>query len=144
MTKGNYSYPLDPSWSTEEITTVLHFLSQVEKAYESKVDRDQLLEAYKAFKTVVPGKAPEKQLDKAFQEASGFSIYQAVRAAKAKEKGFKQLMITCSPDNIASRKIIESLPFKYLETKEVPACLKKDFDQGDYIKRIYCLDLEEL
>lgn len=43
-------------------------------------------------------------------------------------------MITCSPDNIASRKIIESLPFKYLETKEVPACLKKDFDQGDYIK----------
>ena len=56
MTKGNYSYPLDPSWSTEEITTVLHFLSQVEKAYESKVDRDQLLEAYKAFKTVVPGK----------------------------------------------------------------------------------------
>ena len=40
MTKGNYSYPLDPSWSTEEITTVLHFLSQVEKAYESKVDRD--------------------------------------------------------------------------------------------------------
>ena len=46
---------------------------------------------------------------------------------KAKEKGFKQLMITCSPDNIASRKIIESLPFKYLETKEVPACLKKRF-----------------
>ena len=67
------------------------------------------------------------------------------RLAKVrKEKGFKQLMITCSPDNIASRKIIESLPFKYLETKEVPACLKKDFDQGDYIKRIYCLDLEEL
>ena len=43
------------------------------------------------FKTVVPGKAPEKQLDKAFQEASGFSIYQAVRAAKAKEKGFVTL-----------------------------------------------------
>ena len=75
MTKGNYSYPLDPSWSTEEITTVLHFLSQVEKAYESKVDRDQLLEAYKAFKTVVPGKAPEKQLDKAFQEGSNEERY---------------------------------------------------------------------
>ena len=72
MTKGNYSYPLDPSWSTEEITTVLHFLSQVEKAYESKVDRDQLLQAYKAFKTVVPG-------------------YQAVKAAKAKDKGFVSL-----------------------------------------------------
>ena len=75
MTKGNYSYPLDPSWSTEEITTVLHFLSQVEKA----------------FKTVVPGKAPEKQLDKAFEEASGFSTYQAVKAAKAKDKGFVSL-----------------------------------------------------
>ena len=33
----------------------------------------------------------KKQLDKAFQEASGFSIYQAVRAAKAKEKGFVTL-----------------------------------------------------
>ena len=91
MTNRNYSYPLDPSWSTEEITTVLHFLSQVEKAYESKVDRDQLLQAYKAFKTVVPGKAPEKQLDKAFEEASGFSTYQAVKAAKAKDKGFVSL-----------------------------------------------------
>lgn len=91
MTKGNYSYPLNPSWSTEEITTVLHFLSQVEKAYESKVDRDQLLQVYKAFKTVVPGKAPEKQLDKAFEEVSGFSTYQAVKAAKAKDKGFVSL-----------------------------------------------------
>lgn len=91
MTKGNYSYPLDSSWSTEEITTVLHFLSQVEKAYESKVDRDQLLQAYTAFKTVVPGKAPEKQLDKAFEEASGFSTYQAVKAAKAKDKDLYHL-----------------------------------------------------
>ena len=46
---------------------------------------------YKAFKTVVPGKAPEKQLDKAFEEASGFSTYQAVKAAKAKDKGFVSL-----------------------------------------------------
>ena len=87
MTKGNYSYPLDPSWSTEEITTVLHFLSQVEKAYESKVDRDQLLQAYKAFKIVVPGKAP----DKSFEEASGFSTYQAIKAAKAQDKGLISL-----------------------------------------------------
>ncbi len=33
----NYSYPLDPSWSTEEISSVLYFLNQVEKAYEGKV-----------------------------------------------------------------------------------------------------------
>ena len=86
MTKGNYSYPLDPSWSTEEITTVLHFLSQVEKAYESKVDRDQLLEAYKAFKTVVPGKAPEKQLDKAFQ-----AVFQSTKLSELLKQKKKDL-----------------------------------------------------
>ena len=86
MTKGNYSYPLDPSWSTEEITTVLHFLSQVEKAYESKVDRDQLLEAYKAFKTVVPGKAPEKQLDKAFKKQAVFQSTKLSELLKQKKK----------------------------------------------------------
>lgn len=62
----------------------------------------------------------------------------------AKNKGFKELMISCSPENRASRKIIESLPFHYLETKAVPKELRKYFDQGDYIKRIYRLDLEEL
>ena len=91
MIKGNYSYPLDPSWSTEDITTVLHFLSLVEKAYESKVDRNQLLAAYKAFKTVVPGKAPEKRLDRDFEEVSGFSTYQAVKAAQSLEKGWVSL-----------------------------------------------------
>ncbi|WP_193438498.1 UPF0223 family protein, partial [Streptococcus suis] len=30
----NYSYPLDFSWSTEEISSVLSFLNQVEAAYE--------------------------------------------------------------------------------------------------------------
>lgn len=91
MTKGNYSYPLDPLWSTEEITTVLHFLSLVEKAYESKVNKDQLLEAYKTFKTVVPAKAAEKRLDREFQEVSGFSIYQAVKAAQNQDKGWVSL-----------------------------------------------------
>lgn len=67
------------------------FFESGRKAYESKVDRDQLLQAYKAFKTVVPGKAPEKQLDKAFEEASGFSTYQAIKAAKAQDKGLISL-----------------------------------------------------
>lgn len=62
----------------------------------------------------------------------------------AREKGFKELMISCSPENTASLKIIESLPFHYIETKTVPKDLRKYFDQGDYVKRIYCLDLEEL
>lgn len=62
----------------------------------------------------------------------------------AREKGFKELMISCSPDNIASQKIIESLPFQYLETVIVPNKLRKYFDQDDYEKRIYRLDLEKL
>ena len=60
------------------------------------------------------------------------------------EKGFKELMISCSPENLASRKIIESLPFHYVETKTVPKELRKYFDQDDYVKRIYRLNLEEL
>lgn len=87
----NYAYPLDPSWSTEEISSVLYFLSQVEKAYEDKVAVDTLLTAYKGFKQVVPGKAQEKQIDKAFEEASGYSTYRAIQAAKVSEKGYVTL-----------------------------------------------------
>ena len=67
----NYSYPLDLSWSTEEIASVLHFLNQVEAAYETKVS--------------------VKQIDREFERNSGYSTYQAVKAAKAKEKGYISL-----------------------------------------------------
>lgn len=87
MTK-NYSYPLDFSWSTEEISSVLYFMNQVEKAYESKVDSQELLQAYTDFKTIVKSKAQEKQIDRAFSKISGYSIYQAVKLAKEKGKGF--------------------------------------------------------
>ena len=50
----NYSYPLDLSWSTEELASVLSFFNQVEQAYEQKADARIYLEAYKAFKKVVP------------------------------------------------------------------------------------------
>ncbi len=44
---------------TEEIATIsASFFNQVEK-HTSKVDRDQLLQAYKAFKTLSQAKAPE-------------------------------------------------------------------------------------
>lgn len=83
----NYSYPIDLSWSTEELTTVLSFLNQVETAYESKVDAQKLLETYKAFKTVVRSKGQERQIDREFEAVSGYSTYQAVKAAKAAERG---------------------------------------------------------
>ena len=84
----NYSYPLDLSWSTEEIASVLSFLNDVEAAYESKVARDQLLASYKAFKQVVPSKGQEKQIGKEFETASGYSLYRAVQAAQKEGKAY--------------------------------------------------------
>lgn len=83
----SYSYPLDPSWSTDEITAVLSFLNQVEKAYESKVDAKNLLESYDIFKNIVKSKAQEKQIDREFEQSSGYSTYRAVQLAKEKGKG---------------------------------------------------------
>ena len=50
MTK-NYAYPLDLSWSTEEMTSVLSFLNLVEKAYENKVEAALLLKRYQNYKS---------------------------------------------------------------------------------------------
>lgn len=91
MPNQSYSYPLDLSWSTEEITSVLHFFNQVEKAYETKVELNTFWRAYEAFKTVVPSKSEEKRLDKAFLQASGYSTYRAVQAAKSQSEGWLTL-----------------------------------------------------
>ncbi|WP_398601065.1 UPF0223 family protein [Streptococcus tangpeifui] len=85
MTK-NYSYSLDSSWSTDEISSVLSFLNRVEEAYESRVDVKAFMEAYRDFKKVIPSKMEEKQIDRAFEKASGYSSYRALQAAKAKRK----------------------------------------------------------
>lgn len=87
----NYNYPLDINWSTDEITSVLHFLNQVEKAYESKVDAHQLLQSYRVFKEIVPSKSQEKQIDREFEKSSGYSTYRAVQKAKEVEKGYFSL-----------------------------------------------------
>ena len=78
----NYSYPLDLSWSTEELASVLSFFNQVEQAYEQKADARIYLEAYKAFKKVVPS------LGKEFEEVSGYSLYRATKVAKEKGEGW--------------------------------------------------------
>ena len=66
---------------------MLSFLNAVEQAYESKIDAAELLERYKAFKQVVPGKAQEKKIGREFEAASGYSLYRAVQTAKQTEKG---------------------------------------------------------
>lgn len=87
----NYSYPLDLTWSTDEISSVLHFLNQVENAYEAKVSVQSLLDSYAIFKNIVRSKAQEKQIDREFEKSSGYSTYRAVQAAKEKGKGFISL-----------------------------------------------------
>ncbi|MFH0401389.1 UPF0223 family protein [Streptococcus sp. A23] len=87
----NYSYPLDFSWSTEEISSVLSFLNQVELAYEKGADAGQVLTAYCAFKEVVPSKAQEKQIDRDFEDVSGYSSYRVVKAAQERQKGVVRL-----------------------------------------------------
>lgn len=82
-----YSYPLDLSWSTEELASVLSFFNDVEAAYEGKVDAKKLLESYKVFKLVVPSKSEEKRLGREFETVSGYSLYRAVQAAKEKGEG---------------------------------------------------------
>ncbi|MEW4353953.1 UPF0223 family protein [Streptococcus pneumoniae] len=87
----NYQYPLDLSWSTEELASVLSFFNQVEKAYEGKVAVEALLSAYKAFKIVVPSKGEEKRIGREFETVSGYSLYRAVEAAKKQGKGMISL-----------------------------------------------------
>lgn len=74
-----YSYPLDPDWSTDEMVQVIDFLSAVELVYEAGMDVLAFQVKYRGFKEVVTSISGEKQLDKAFQSVSGYSIYRAVK-----------------------------------------------------------------
>lgn len=62
---------------------------------------------------------------------------------EAAKLGFRRLIITCSPDNLASKNTIKYLPAKYLETTIVPKAIRKHFNKGEIIKEIYRIDLEE-
>lgn len=83
----NYAYPLNPDWSSEEIATVIDLLVAVETAYESKITVKDLLDKYRAFKGIVDSISEEKQIDRAFQEVSGYSIYRTVQKAKTIKEG---------------------------------------------------------
>jgi len=59
----------------------------------------------------------------------------------AKDKGFKDIIITCSPNNIASKKTIQKLPINYIETKTIHKELARYVEQGEKIKEIYHISL---
>lgn len=60
----------------------------------------------------------------------------------ARSKGMTELIITCSPDNIASRRTLEKLGGSLLETVDVP---KNHwlYQRGERVKNIYHYDLLE-
>jgi uncharacterized protein YktA (UPF0223 family) len=87
--KMEYQYPIDYTWSTDEIVDAVHFFECIEKAYETGIDRDVLLEAYRRFKEIAPGKAQEKTIFNEFEDVSGYVAYQAIKATKESKSGEK-------------------------------------------------------
>jgi tagatose 1,6-diphosphate aldolase len=55
--------------------------------------------------------------------------------------GFDELIITCSPDNLASKKTILKLKAEYLETVSIPIALRKDFATDELEKEVYLIKL---
>ncbi|SFA76329.1 MULTISPECIES: UPF0223 family protein [unclassified Bacillus (in: firmicutes)] len=84
-----YQYPIDYSWTTDEIVDVIHFYEAIERVYEKGIVREELLDIYRRFKEIVPGKSEEKKLCGEFEEMSGYSAYRAIKKVKESEAGKK-------------------------------------------------------
>ncbi|MDF9443851.1 MULTISPECIES: UPF0223 family protein [Lactobacillaceae] len=94
MHDKNYSYPLDPSWSTAEIETVIAMFRAVEDAYEVGINRQQVMDCYRKFKMVVSAKSEEKRLGREFAKATGgYQLYDVVKAAREQKAGQIKLSI---------------------------------------------------
>lgn len=84
----NYHYPIDETWTKEEVIDVVQFFSLIERAYERKVNREEVLLKYKHFKQVVPSKSEEKTLFAQFEQQSGYVSYFVIRKAKETDQKF--------------------------------------------------------
>lgn len=89
MQGKNYSYPIDESWNTKELETIIAMFRQVEDAYEVGANRQKVLRAYQAFKKIVPAKSEEKRLGREFEKTSGYVMYRVVK--KAQESKAKRI-----------------------------------------------------
>jgi uncharacterized protein YktA (UPF0223 family) len=78
----NINYPIDPSWSVDEIEKVAALFNLVADAYEVGIDPEHFKKAYRDFKEVVPTKAQEKQLGREFYQQSGYQLYDVVKATR--------------------------------------------------------------
>lgn len=84
--KENYSYPLDPSWSKEELYAVISMYQAIEMAYEKSILVDDFLNVYKGFKEAIPSIGEERRLSREFEEITGYSLYHAVKVARSTNK----------------------------------------------------------
>ncbi|AKS37897.1 hypothetical protein NP92_14405 [Anoxybacillus gonensis] len=82
-----YAYPIDYSWSTEEMIDVIKFYEGIEQAYERGIEREQLMKLYRRFKEIVPSKAEERKLCDEFEKVSGYSSYQTMKKGKELSAG---------------------------------------------------------
>jgi uncharacterized protein YktA (UPF0223 family) len=87
-----YQYPIDYSWSTDEIVDVIKFFEAIEKAYEKGIARDEVMNIYRRFKEIVPSIAEEKKICGEFEEISGYSSYRTIKKAKAASSGERIVM----------------------------------------------------
>ncbi|GAB3068222.1 UPF0223 family protein [Virgibacillus ainsalahensis] len=78
----DYHYPIDETWTKEEIIHVVNFFNLIEQAYENQANRKDLLALYRKLKEIVPSKSEEKTLFAEFETASGYSSYKAVKKAR--------------------------------------------------------------
>ena len=46
----DYNYPLDYTWSTEDIIDVMALYNAVEQAYEQGISKEEFMKAYRQFK----------------------------------------------------------------------------------------------
>lgn len=82
-----YSYPISPDWSTEEIITVIQFFESIEQAYEKGIKREVMLAKYRQFKEIVPSQSEEKTVFREFEQVSGYVSYKVVKLARELEDG---------------------------------------------------------
>lgn len=76
----SYTYPIDyDQFSTTEIIVIVEFLSMVEDANQGSVDVPRLHAKYEQYRRVINSIAMEKQIDRDFEAASGFSIYRTMQ-----------------------------------------------------------------
>ena len=72
--------PITEQYVYSEIMEILK--AQAGQLLLSGISKEVFLTAYRCFKNVVGTKSEEKQIDKEFEEVSGYSIYRVFQASK--------------------------------------------------------------